>query len=51
MRQEGWTLGFIAIFMAVVAPVYWLMSREIIGTVVLILTFGFAAMLAVYLFI
>lgn len=51
MRQEGWTLGFIAIFMAIVAPIYWLMSGEVIGTVALTLTFGFAAMITVYLFI
>ena len=51
MKIEAWLFAYIAIFMAVVSPVYWFMSHEIIGTVALLLTTAFAGMLTVYLFI
>ena len=51
MKVEGWMFAAIAIFLAIVTPIYWFMSHEIIGTVALILTFAFAAMLTVYLWV
>ncbi len=51
MKQETQIFAYLAIFMAIVAPIYWFMSHEVIGTAALTLTFGFTAMLSVYLFI
>ncbi|MGC3953987.1 MAG: cytochrome c oxidase subunit 4 [Propionicimonas sp.] len=51
MKQETFVLVPIAIFFAIVAPIYWIMSGEIIGTVALILSFAFASMLGVYFWI
>ena len=48
MKAERLVFGLIAAFFVVVAPVYWFMSGEIIGTVVLLLTLAFAGMLAAY---
>ena len=50
MKQEGWILGIIAIFMAIVSPIYWFMSHEIIGTVALIMSVLLFVMIAVYMF-
>ncbi|MEA4945532.1 MAG: cytochrome c oxidase subunit 4 [Propionicimonas sp.] len=51
MRIEARIFGVIGLFLLVVAPTYWLMSHEIIGTVVLLLGLAFAGMLTVYLVI
>jgi len=51
VKVESWIFALIAIFMAVVAPIYWLMSGEVIGTVALVLTFAFTAMMTAYLWI
>ena len=48
MRAEAWLFGTLAMFFLVIAPVYWVMSREIAGTVALILTFFLALMIAAY---
>ena len=48
MRAEAWLFGTLAMFFLVIAPVYWVMSREIAGTVALILTFLLALMIAAY---
>ncbi len=50
MKVEGWMFTAIAIFVAVVTPIYWFMSHEIIGTVALIMTMLLFAMVAFYLF-
>lgn len=48
MKAERLIFVLITIFFVVVAPIYWFVSGEIIGTVVLVLTVAFCAMLAVY---
>ena len=48
MKAERWIFVFITAFFVVVAPIYWFMSREIIGTVALLLTVAFSGMLAVF---
>ncbi len=48
MKAERWLFICIAAFFAVVIPIYWFMSHEIIGTVALLLTLAFSGMLAVF---
>ena len=48
MKAERWMFVALAVFFMVTVPVYWFMSREIIGTFALLLTLVFCAMLAVY---
>lgn len=48
MRAERLIFVLIAIFFVVVAPVYWFVTREIIGTVALLLTLAFFGMIGVY---
>ena len=50
MKVEGWMFAAIAIFLAVVAPIYWFMSHEIIGTVALVMALLLFSMVSVYLF-
>lgn len=50
MKVEGWMFAAIAIFLAIVTPIYWFMSHEIIGTVALIMSVLLFVMIAVYLF-
>ncbi|MFT4216586.1 MAG: cytochrome c oxidase subunit 4 [Micropruina sp.] len=50
MKVEGWMFAAIASFLAVVSPIYWLMSHEIIGTVALIMSVLLFAMIAFYMF-
>ena len=49
MKSEAWIFGGLTIFFALVAPVYWLMSHDITGTVALILTFFLVLMIGAYL--
>lgn len=49
MKAERWIFTLIAVFFLVVAPLYWFVSGEIIGTVALLLTLAFCGMLAVFL--
>lgn len=48
MKAERLIFGLIAVFFVVVAPAYWIISGEIIGTVALLLTLAFCGMLAVF---
>ncbi|MBK8447590.1 MAG: cytochrome c oxidase subunit 4 [Micropruina sp.] len=50
MKVEGWMFAAVAIFLAVVSPVYWFMSHEIIGTVALLMSLLLFTMVAVFLF-
>ena len=50
MKVEGWMFAAIAIFVAIVTPIYWFMSHEIIGTVALIMTVLLFTMVAFYVF-
>lgn len=49
MKVEAWIFGALAIFCAVVTPVYWLMSKDPTGTAALLLTFLLTLMIAGYL--
>lgn len=49
MKVEAWIFGALTIFVALVTPVYWLMSRDPTGTVALILTGFLVLMIAAYL--
>lgn len=51
MKVEGWMFTAIAIFLAIVSPIYWFMSHEIIGTVALVMSFLLFGMVGVYLFV
>jgi hypothetical protein len=51
MKMEGWMFASIAIFAAIVTPIYWLMSYEIIGTVALLMTTLLFGMVCVYFFV
>ncbi len=48
MKAERLIFATSALFFLVVAPVYWFLTKEITGAVVLVLTFAFSTMLAVY---
>lgn len=48
MKAESWLFIFISAFFVVVAPIYWFMSHEIIGSVALLLTVAFCVMLALF---
>ena len=50
MKVEGWMFAAIAIFLAIVSPIYWFMSHEIIGTVALIMSVLLFGMIAAYMF-
>lgn len=49
MKPEKWVFWFIFIYILVVTPIYWFMSREIAGTFVLGFTGLLGAMIAGYL--
>lgn len=51
MRAESWGFIFGTVFFVLVAPTYWFVTHEIIGTVALLLTLAFCAMLASFLWI
>lgn len=48
MKVERLIFAAITIFFAIVAPIYWFMSGEVIGTVALVLSVAFCGMLTVY---
>lgn len=48
MKAERLIFVMITAFFVAVAPVYWFVSREIIGTVALLLTLAFFGMLSTY---
>lgn len=49
MKPEKWIFWFIAIFFAIVTPIYWFMSHEIAGTFALLFTGVLGAVIAGYL--
>ena len=49
MKVEAWIFAVLAIFCAIVTPVYWVMSKDPTGTAALILTFFLVLMIGLYL--
>ena len=49
MKAEAWIFGFLAIFFAIVSPIYWFLSGDPTGTAALIMTFALGALVAFYL--
>ena len=49
MKTEGYIFVVLAVFFAVVTPVYWYMSYDPTGTTALALSFGLAFLVAFYL--
>lgn len=49
MKAEALTFGALALFVAIVAPIYWILSRDPTGTSALIMTFGLTSLVAFYL--
>ena len=49
MKVEAWIFAGLAIFFALVTPVYWFMSEDPTGTAALILTLFLVLMIAAYL--
>ncbi|NED98290.1 cytochrome c oxidase subunit 4 [Phytoactinopolyspora alkaliphila] len=48
MRIEGLVFAVVAVFLAIVTPVYWFLSKDPTGTTALAVTFGLGAMIAFY---
>ena len=48
MKAERWIFAMIAVFFVAVAPIYWFVTHEVIGTVTLLLTLAFCGMLTVF---
>jgi hypothetical protein len=49
VKAEAWIFTVLAIFCAIVTPVYWVMSKDPTGTAALILTFFLVLMIGLYL--
>jgi hypothetical protein len=49
VKVEAWIFTILAIFAAIVTPVYWTMSKDPTGTAALILTFFLVLMIGLYL--
>ncbi len=49
MKTESWVFAALAFFVAVVTPVYWILSRDATGTAALIMTFFLTLMIGGYL--
>ena len=49
MKVEAWFFGGLAIFFAIVTPIYWFMSKDPTGTAALIMSFFLVLMIAAYL--
>jgi hypothetical protein len=49
VKAEAWIFGALTIFVALVTPVYWFMSKDPTGTTALILTFFLVLMIGGYL--
>ena len=49
MKAEAWIFAGLAIFFALVTPIYWFMSEDPTGTAALTLTFFLVLMIAAYL--
>lgn len=50
MRREFWIFLMCGVFFALIAPIYWVISYEITGTVALIMATLLFAMVSFYLF-
>ncbi|NEE01783.1 cytochrome c oxidase subunit 4 [Phytoactinopolyspora halotolerans] len=48
MKVEALVFGVVAVFLAVVTPIYWFASNDPTGTTALAVTFGLGAMIAFY---
>lgn len=48
MKVESLVFIVLAVFFAIVTPIYWIMSKDPTGTTALVLTFGLGAMIAFY---
>ena len=51
MKTEAFVFTFLVVFFGIVAPVYWIMSKEPTGTTALVLTFTLVLMLAGYIWL
>jgi hypothetical protein len=49
VKAEAWIFGALTIFVALVTPVYWFMSKDPTGTTALVLTFFLVLMIGGYL--
>jgi hypothetical protein len=49
VKLEGWLFGGIAVFIALITPLYWFLSYDPTGTAALTLTFFLCALIAFYL--
>jgi hypothetical protein len=49
MKTESWVFTALAFFIAVVSPIYWILSRDATGTAALIMTFLLVLMIGGYL--
>ncbi|CAN5547771.1 cytochrome c oxidase subunit 4 [soil metagenome] len=51
MKVEAWVLGAVAVFFAVVTPIYWFLSADPTGTSALVMTTLLGALVAFYLYV
>ena len=51
MKAESWVVIACAIFFALIAPIYWLVSGDPAGTTALTMTFLLCALLGFYLYV
>lgn len=51
MKVEGLLIAAIGAFVAIVVPIYWFLTHEVIGFVALTLSFLLCAMMAIYLIV
>ena len=49
MKVEGYLFAFLAAFLLVVTPIYWVLSQETAGTTMLALSIGLSFMIGYYL--
>ncbi|MGH8775694.1 MAG: cytochrome c oxidase subunit 4 [Jiangellaceae bacterium] len=49
MKVEGLVFGFMTVFFAISAAVYWYLSEDPTGTTALVLTFGLSSLVTFYL--
>jgi hypothetical protein len=49
VKTEAWMFAALTFFLALVTPVYWVMTEEITGTFALLLTFFLVLMISLYL--
>ena len=49
MKAETWVFVALAVFVAAITPIYWIMSNDPTGTAALVLTFFLVLMIALYL--